>query len=431
MGVQLFSFVARIFVVMGEQKTLCFLHTADWHLGKKLDRFSRLEEQKVVLQNLAKLADEQEVHAVLVAGDVFDSRNPSPEAKRLLTEELLWLSDGGKRPVILIAGNHDSPELLDALALWGAPLGILLVGELFQEFSRLEGRFGAGFELQVQDQGLILLAGPSWPFACQFVLSPYLSAYRRQGADASTFWKEHWDRILQKAAPEAPIVLLAHPYVSYQADPLEEDAEERSLALGGQEAISLEAFPEGLAYAALGHIHSPKVLRQKPYPVAYAGSLLQYSFGDPCQDKKALLVEVPRSGPARVAFLPEEKGLSGGYPLLSCPVTSVEEAEDKCQKHPEAYLEMVWVGQMAPSPDLRRRLDSLHPRLVRFRLQRSYSSGQLPDAEVIAQVDELDLEALFEAFYRARRGKDPDDYMKALLREVLKRAQSPNTPITD
>lgn len=409
---------------MTPKATLRFLHTADWHLGKKLNRFSRLEEQKAVLAELTKIADQYEVDGMLVAGDVFDSRNPSAEAKGLLTASLLALSKGGERPVLVIAGNHDSPELFEALASWGAPLGILLLGDLTQDLHALQGSFGKGFTLEVLEKGLIALSGSSWPFRCQFLLSPYMSPIRREGKEVASFWQDCWAAALQKASPEEPLVLLAHPYVRYDtadgSEELEEDLEER--VLGGQEALSLGAFPEGLAYAALGHIHYPKLLRHEPYPVAYAGSLLQYSFGDRCIEKKALLVEVPRAGAAQVSFLPEGKGLNGGLPLLSFEVTSPEEAQEKCQTHPQAYLELVWAAPQAPSPELRRHLESLHPRLVHFLLKRISFSGGAPDAEVLAQMDQLDWLPLFEAFYEARKGHKPDETIKSIFKEVLNRA---------
>ena len=78
------------------------LHTADWHLGKKLDRFSRLEEQIEVLEEIIGVADEKAVDLVLIAGDLFDNFNPSVEAIELFYKTLKRLTSHGKRPVIAI-----------------------------------------------------------------------------------------------------------------------------------------------------------------------------------------------------------------------------------------------------------------------------------------------------------------------------------------
>ena len=86
------------------------LHTADWHLGKRLNEFSRIEEQREVLEEICRIAEEQQVDAVLVAGDLYDTFNPPNEAIELFYKSLHRLAAGGKRAVIGIAGNHDSPR---------------------------------------------------------------------------------------------------------------------------------------------------------------------------------------------------------------------------------------------------------------------------------------------------------------------------------
>src|SRR6218665_3728006 len=90
------------------------LHTADWHLGKKLDYYSRLEEQHAVLNEICTIADAENVDLVLVAGDLYDTFNPPVEAVELLYRTLKRLTNNGKRPVIAIAGNHDSPDRIEA-----------------------------------------------------------------------------------------------------------------------------------------------------------------------------------------------------------------------------------------------------------------------------------------------------------------------------
>ena len=90
------------------------LHTADWHLGKKLDRFSRIEEQIDLMNEIVEIAESENVDLVLIAGDLFDTFHPPTEAVDLFYKTLKRLSKNGKRPVIAIAGNHDSPSLIDA-----------------------------------------------------------------------------------------------------------------------------------------------------------------------------------------------------------------------------------------------------------------------------------------------------------------------------
>lgn len=80
------------------------LHTADWHLGKRLDFYSRLEEQREVLAEICTIADTEEVDLVIVAGDLFDTFQPPAKTTELLYKTLKQLSKNGKRPVITLRG---------------------------------------------------------------------------------------------------------------------------------------------------------------------------------------------------------------------------------------------------------------------------------------------------------------------------------------
>jgi exonuclease SbcD len=86
------------------------LHTSDWHLGKKLGSFSRLEEQEAVLEEICGIAEQEKAHAIIVAGDLFDTYNPSSDAVEVFYRHLKELAAGGRRAVIALAGNHDSPN---------------------------------------------------------------------------------------------------------------------------------------------------------------------------------------------------------------------------------------------------------------------------------------------------------------------------------
>src|SRR4051812_5768928 len=90
------------------------LHTADWHIGRRLGRHDRTDEMRDALDEVARIADDERVDLVLVAGDVFDRAAPSVESLSLGLTALLRLARS--RPVIVVAGNHDAPELFDALS---------------------------------------------------------------------------------------------------------------------------------------------------------------------------------------------------------------------------------------------------------------------------------------------------------------------------
>ena len=133
------------------------LHTADWHLGKRLDFYSRLPEQALVMDEICRIADESAADLILVAGDLFDTVNPPIEAIELFYKTLKRLSNDGKRPVIAIAGNHDNPDRIDAPNPLAKECGILLFGNT----NTTTTLFGIenSFEVSKADEGML----PSLP----------------------------------------------------------------------------------------------------------------------------------------------------------------------------------------------------------------------------------------------------------------------------
>src|SRR5579872_1513255 len=104
------------------------LHTADWHLGKRLENFSRFEEQVEVLDEICQIADNESADVVIIAGDLFDTFNPTSEAVDLFYKTLKRLANDGKRAVVAIAGNHDSPERIEAPDPLARECGIVFAG---------------------------------------------------------------------------------------------------------------------------------------------------------------------------------------------------------------------------------------------------------------------------------------------------------------
>ena len=104
------------------------LHTADWHLGKRLETFSRHDEQVAVLDEICQIADREAVDAVIIAGDLFDVFSPPNESSELLFKTCKRLANNGLRAVIAIAGNHDSPERIEAPESLARECGIVFSG---------------------------------------------------------------------------------------------------------------------------------------------------------------------------------------------------------------------------------------------------------------------------------------------------------------
>ena len=131
------------------------LHTADWHLGRSLEQNSRLDEQSAVMDELLLICRDQAIDLILVAGDVFDTYNPSAAAEQLFYESVERLSDSGRRMIVVIAGNHDNPERLCAAAPLAWRHGIILLGNPADNPSILLDHQGPA-------AGRLLTAGPGF-----------------------------------------------------------------------------------------------------------------------------------------------------------------------------------------------------------------------------------------------------------------------------
>ncbi|MCS7153604.1 MAG: exonuclease subunit SbcD [Bacteroidia bacterium] len=427
--------------------TLNLLHTADWHLGKKLGRFGRLAEQAWVLERLVELAEREAIHAVLLAGDIYDSSNPSPEAEALFAQITVRLAKGGERPVICLAGNHDSAERLDALRSWGAPLGILMIGSLSSAYcpSRLgyaELRWffppPVSFSDQLREQnstpgsfvGAVEIQHPAWPFPLRLILSPYVSPYRLPPIEIpfESWMKERWMEALAAfPEPRAPTLLLTHVYVCSEHElELEEDSEEKSLRVGGLQGFPLSAFPDGIDYVALGHIHRTKVFSHK-IPIVYSGSILQYSFDDPPQDKKVIKVEIEAQGSAEYKVSLYEHSLfdaSTTKPLLiQKRATTYEEAQNLVQLYKEHYLKLIWEGTHMLSPEEMRKLNEQHEKLI-LDFQPLARIAGLANSSSNEDLTRTSLEEVFRAYYKeVNQGREPYDQLMEVFREVLERAR--------
>src|SRR5690554_5841561 len=152
------------------------LHTADWHLGKRLDDFPRLEEQREVMEEICEIAEQEAADVVLVAGDLFDTFNPPTEAVDLLYRTLKRLSAEGRRPVIAIAGNHDSPDRIEAADPLARECGILFAGYPHTEIPPY--LLESGLRILKSEKGFLELLLPGSSFPLRILFTPYANEYR-------------------------------------------------------------------------------------------------------------------------------------------------------------------------------------------------------------------------------------------------------------
>ena len=271
------------------------LHTSDWHVGKVLKGISRLEEQRAVLGGLVAVARREAVDVVLVAGDLYESAVPPPEAQALVWETLLALRDTGAA-VVAVAGNHDHAAQLDALRPLAAAAGITVVGRA--------RRPDDGGVVDITTGGGERVKVAAFPFLSQRSVVKADQLMRDDAAQYAGTYAERCRRVLESLCAGfgsgTVNIVVAHGMVR---GGLPGGGERDAQTVFEDYWIDPTAFPASAHYVALGHLHRTQQLPGGA-PIWYSGSPIQVDFGEGGHEKHALLVEATAATPAKVEPVP-------------------------------------------------------------------------------------------------------------------------------
>lgn len=369
------------------------IHTADWHLGNTFHGHDRHDEQAYFLDRLVDLLIEEQPDALLVAGDVFDTSNPSAAAERLFFDFLSRATaEVGGLQIVVTAGNHDSAARLEAPATMLSTHRVFVRGTV---------RRTADGEVDYGRHLIPLRLRNADRVAALCLAVPFLRACDYPAGLTPSEGVAHFFRGLRQAASAhrnvgVPLVTVAHFYAA-GADVCADEHSER-LVVGGQECVDVERLPRGFSYVALGHIHKGQAVAGRS-DVRYAGSALPMSFSERGYRHGVVRVEIDEAGHA-VATPVELPPLR---PLLSLPRQGAATADEMFRavsRLPRIgpdddgatwpYLEMRIV-ETQPDPMLvTRLLGALSDRAVHFcRVVRSVPTVSEPDAPAIRTTDEL------------------------------------------
>lgn len=245
-----------------------FLHTADWHIGKKLQGYDRIKEQKHVLSKILEIAKEEQVDAIVIAGDLYDRSVPAVDAIEVFNQLMIEWNLNEHFPIFAISGNHDSSIRLSAGTPWFSQTNYYLKTRLEEAFE----------PIIFQDT--------------QFFLLPYFEPISAR----IYFEDEHirtvqqaFEKIIQKMEeqfdPTKKQVLVSHFFVlgSTKSD------SETKIEVGGLDAVPGELL-EPFDYVALGHLHNQAALKQKN--ARYSGSPLKFSLSEIDQKKGVWIVDI-------------------------------------------------------------------------------------------------------------------------------------------
>ncbi|MDD3337163.1 MAG: exonuclease SbcCD subunit D [Eubacteriales bacterium] len=362
------------------------LHLGDLHIGRRLNSVSLLDDQRQIVEQIMALA--KDCDGVLLAGDLFDKAQPGAESIKMVSDLFVRLCGLGK-PVLVISGNHDNPELLAYCR------ELLTAHQLY---------LAPAYDGSLAHYTLTDKRGP-----VHFWLLPFLKP-----ASVRPFHPEvvTYDDAVRSALHDAPIdytqrnILLAHQYVRGA-----ESCQSEALLIGGLDSVNPKLL-EGFDYVALGHLHSPQHLLGGK--ICYAGSPLAYSLSEEHQKKAALIVTLEEKGALSLESVPfhaphKLRTLRGNLSQL------IAEPSDD-------YIYAVLTDEDAlldPIGSLRLSF----PNLLGMRLENSHTveDAVFTDIETAEALSPLEH---FTAFYRAQNNnQEPTARQLAILREVIAEAQ--------
>lgn len=397
------------------------LHTSDWHLGRALEGRSRLAEQRDFIMEIKDIAEKERVDLILIAGDVFDTSNPSAAAEQLFYEGIYELSAGGRRGVVVIAGNHDNPERIKAsdplaeqlgITLWGLPKDLPLVSGLTSDRVK---RVAVGL-------GWLELAVPGCDHSAVVVALPYPSEQRLKELLTDQLQQE---MELQKSFSQRVGAFFAHAAQHYRPDTVNlcvshlfvaggmTSESERPIDVGGTYLVKPAMLPAQSQYIALGHLHRPQRVAQQDH-IRYSGSPLCYSFSEAGQAKAVYLVDCQPGQRAEV----QEIYLTSGHPLVRWQVKKgLDEAIKLCESSQDhnAWIDLtLHVPEPLQAEEIKL-LRTLRPKIINIR-------PVLPEMERLMTLEgreRLPVDQLFSQFYQHHYGVPPNEELVKLFLELL------------
>lgn len=368
-----------------------FLHTSDLHIGKTINDFSMLEDQKFVLRQLRDIAVQEKVDGIVIAGDIYDRAIPTTEAVSLLNDFLTQLSRE-EIPVILISGNHDSLERVS-------------------------------FGEEILEKQAIHIAGNQWKSLKQvsfqdeygtvhFILLPFVRPAVVGKRTSEEAVQDLLAPIGVNRNMEDRYVLVTHFFVTDGSRLPELSDGETTIHVGGIDQVEACHFSM-FDYVALGHIHKHQKIG--PGEVYYAGAPLKYSFSESTHTKSVHLVELKEKGVVHTRIIPikplhEMRKIKGRLEeLIKEDVVEPETAQD--------YIQATLTNQeelLDPMSTLR----SVYPNVMQIQLSKNEISGQelYQTRSVMKGKNILEL---FQEFYQIVRKEDiTQEQIRYVLEEI-------------
>ena len=371
-------------------------HLSDLHIGKRVNEFSMIEDQKYILKRILDLAEEEKPDGIILAGDIYDKQIPSAEAVQVFDEFITRLA-GRAIPVFIISGNHDSAE---RLAFGGRLLnsrGIYL-SPVYD---------GSVTKIPLKDQ-----YGTVWIHLLPFIRPSTVRHVFENEADLVTDVQTAAETVIRHMEIDLKDrnILVAHQFVTGASRCESEDVQ-----VGGLDNIDAAVFTP-FDYTALGHIHSPQNVGTDR--VRYCGTPLKYSFSEVDQEKSITVVELEKKGTVRTSLLPlkplrDMRKLRGTYLELT-------DRSFYRDMNREDYIQVTLTDE-DDVPDGLQKLRVIYPNIMQllYDNQRTKTTQEVDAAQAVEKKTEIEL---FYEFYELQNNqpmtKQQKDFAEQLIREI-------------
>ena len=370
------------------------IHLSDLHLGKRVGEVSMLEDQAYILDRVLDIVDGAGPDALLIAGDVYDKSVPSAEAVTLFDDFLCRLARR-KLPVLVISGNHDSPERL-------------AFGSRLMEGARVY--LSPVYDGTVKPITLTDEHGP-----VDFWLLPFLKpAHLRRFYPEETI-DSYTDAVGAAIAhmnidPSRRNVLLCHQFVTGAAT-----CESEEITVGGTDNVDA-AVVDGFDYVALGHLHGPQNVGSSR--IRYCGTPLKYSFSEAGHYKSVTVVELGEKGKLKLDTVPltprhDMRVIRGTFAQLTA------ENSDAAGER-EDYLHIILTDE-EDVPEALGRLRLIYPNILKLSYDntRTRTSQSVDRAQRVQQKSPLELfEELYETQNNQPMSQEQRDFAERLIEQL-------------
>ncbi len=393
------------------------LHTSDWHLGRTLySKKERQEEHTAFLEWLLKTIEANSIDLLLIAGDIFDTAAPSSTSQKMYYNFLIKVRSTGCENIIIVGGNHDSPNFLNAPKDLLAALNIVVIGNASKS---IEDEV-----IVIEDKkGNPLIIVCAVPFLREKDISHFTEAenYFDRSKRINEAIKSHYEDIAKLAENKRKLLgnnipIIATGHLSVAGGKRNEDDGVRDIYIGNIEAVGSDIFPEIFDYVALGHYHIPSKIKEH---IRYCGSPIPMGFGEAKQKKCVYIIDYTKKKSIETIEIPvfqKLESIVGDKEFIERRLTELKKEKSS------VWVEVIYKGdEIFPDFSAWANEQIIGSKIEILKLQnQQYLNDVLTKEDTIQALDELNEFDIFDKLLeKANISVEQKNELKELYKEII------------